>query len=189
MITIFSSEGGPLDQALPEIFKTKTKKKPRLDSVTFETLQKMVDKPGYCYTCTFTLDLKKKHLKDCVNDPWKQWRHIKNAVTNRMSNYKYRIIMAPECQKNGVIHGHGVLRFQHDNYFDMHIALAKTMKYMSKMCGRNLQWTRINSSTEPYMPTESNKRISKPLTLYGWYEYIHKGDARKWLGIMDTENL
>ena len=48
MVTIFTSEGGLLDQALPEIFKNKTRPKPRQDSVTYEFLQDMVGKPGYC---------------------------------------------------------------------------------------------------------------------------------------------
>ncbi len=189
MLTIFPCEGGPLDQALPEIFKNKTRSKLRQDSVTLLEIQQMVDKPGYCYTVTFTLDMKKKKVLKLINNPWKQWQYIKNALTNKMSLYKYRMIMFPETHKTGVIHSHGVIRFNSDNYFDMDINRARLMKHMSKTCGRNLQWTRINSSTQPYHPTESNKRINTQQTLKTWVSYIHKSLSRKEYGILNTENL
>ncbi len=186
MITIFPSEGGLLDQALPEIFKTKSRCKPRQDSVTYQTLQDMVDANGYCYTVSFTLDMKKKAVSKTVNDPWRQWRHLKNALTSKMAPYQFYAIVVPEAQKNGVIHCHGVIRLNVDNYFDMDLNRAKLMKHMSKTCGRNLQWTRINSSTKSYMPTESNKKINSPQTLKTWHKYMHSQDERKWLGILDT---
>lgn len=188
MHTIFSSEGGLLDQALPEIFENKTVSKPRQDSVSYLFTQQMFEKPGYCYTASYTLDLKKPKLKKLINDPWKQWRHLKNSLTGKMNTYKFRTVMVPEKQENGNIHCHGIIRFQHDNYFDMDIARARLMKHMSKTCGRNLQWTRINSSTQPYMPTESNKKITAKQTLKTWQEYMHSQLERKWLGILDTES-
>lgn len=189
MVTLFPSEGGLLDQALPEIFKNKTRSKPRQDSVTYEFLQNMVDKPGYCYTCTFTLDMKKKKVLNLINDPWKQWQFIKDKLMLKINSYKFRCIMVPEKQDNGVIHAHGVLRFLHVDFFDMDEARAKLMKFMSKQCGRNLQWTRINSSTQAYMPTESNKRINKPQKLSTWHTYLVKDRYRQTYGILNTENL
>jgi len=187
VITIFPSEGGLLDQALPEIFKNKSRPKPRQDSVTLKTLEDMVLKNGYCYTCSFTLDMKKKKLFQHVNDPWFQWRYLKNALTNKMSLYKFYTIMVPEKQSNGTIHCHGVVRFNVDNYFDNDLCRAKLMKYMSKTCARNLQWTRINDAIHSYMPTESNKRISAPQRLSVWHKYMHEQETRKWLGILDTD--
>lgn len=189
MVTIFQGKGGPLDQALPEIFKTQIRPKPRQDSVTYEFLQDMVTKPGYCYTVTFTLDMKKKPVLKLINDPWKQWQFIKDKLMLKINSYKFRCVMVPEQQTNGVIHGHGVVRFIHDNYFDMDIARARLMKHMSKTCGRNLQWTRINSSTESYMPTESNKRVNRPQTLKTWHDYLMKEEYRRTYGILNTENL
>lgn len=189
MIKIFPSEGGLLDQALPEIFKNKTRSKPRQDSVTLLEFQQMVEKPGYSYTVTFTLDMKKKKVLKLINDPWKQWQHLKNQLTLKMAAYKFRMIMFPETHKTGVIHTHGVIRFQHDNFFDVDIARARLMKHMSKTCARNLHWTRINSSTQPYNPTESNKRITAKVTLKTWIDYMHKSLSRKEYGILNTENL
>ncbi len=96
MVTIFSSEGGLLDQALPEIFKNKTRPKPRQDSVTYEFLQDMIEKPGYCYTATFTLDMKKKQVLKLINDPWKQWQFIKDKLMLKINSYKFRCVMVPE---------------------------------------------------------------------------------------------
>ena len=91
-------------------------------------LQDMVGKPGYCYTCTFTLDMKKKPVLKLINDPWKQWQFIKDKLMLKINSYKFRCLIVPEKQTNGVIHAHGVIRFLQDNYYDMDISRARLMK-------------------------------------------------------------
>ncbi len=191
-ITLFSRDAAEsLDQRLPEIFKNGTARKPRNDSVTLQTLQDIVELPGYTYSFTVTLDRKKPLFKkELINEPKKQWRHIKKVLLTNVDKYRYRSIFAPEFHKNSTcVHAHGIVHFKVDNYDDALYYKAMLVRKLHRECGKMIQWTRINQSVGMYMPIESNVKIKTKQSLQTWHIYMHKSEIRKKLGIQDLFNF
>lgn len=190
--TLFSDEQtGLLDPGLPQIFKNGTKRKPRVDSVTLETLREVVDEPGYTYTFTVTLDPKRKLFKkELINEPRRQWRHIKKVLLQHIDKYKYRSIMVPEFHENSTrVHAHGIVHFRCDNYDQACLRRSQLVTKLHRTCGSMIQWTRINQSLGLYKPSESNVKIKEKVSLDGWHEYLHKHTLRKEYGIQDLVNF
>lgn len=193
MVTLVFSDGaaGSLDHRLPKIFQNETVRKPRNDSVTLECLQQLVDSDGYTYTFTITLDPKrKKFKKELINQPKKQWKHIKKVLLTHVDRYKFRSIMIPELHSNSTrVHCHGVVHFRVNNYDQMLLKRSQLVTKLHKECGQMIHWTRINESIASYMPTESNIKIKEKQTLKKWHEYMHKDCLKNVMGIQDLVNF
>ena len=190
----FAGQGGSLlDQALPNFFANiRQQRKPRTDSVTISTFVEMVEKQGYCYELTITLDPKNKEFKKLGldQDIKKQWKHIKKTLLQYIDKYSYESITFPELHKNKTqVHAHGIIRFKQNNYDDMCYKRSLLMKRLRDRLGRNIRWARINLSQDMYMPSEKNYKICKKRCLKGWHTYCHKSSIRKHLGIQDLYNF
>lgn len=193
MVTLVFSESaaGSLDHRLPKIFQNGTVRPPRSDSVTLESLQQVVDSKGYTYSFTITLDPKRPRFKkELINQPKKQWRHIKKVLLTHVDRYKFRSIMIPEFHpKSGRVHAHGIVHFKVDNYDQACLKRSQLVTKLHKECGQLIHWTRINESINSYMPSESNIKITAKQTLSSWHKYMHTDQLRKSYGIQDLVNF
>lgn len=177
----FSGQGGRLlDQALPNFFTNIKKfKKPRIDSIALATFEELVEKPGYCYELTITLDTKCKQFKklNLDQDIKAQWKHIKKTLLMYIDKYHYECITFPELHKNRIqIHAHSIIRFKQKDYDDMVYRKATFIKRLRDNLGRQIKWARINQSQGMYMPSEKNYKITTKRCLKGWHKYCHKVD-------------
>ena len=193
MVTLVFSDGaaGSLDHRLPKLFQNGTVRPPRIDSVTLQSLRDVVDSDGYTYTFTITLDPKrKKFKKELINQPKKQWRHIKKVLLTHVDRYKFRSIMVPEFHKNSTrVHAHGIVHFKVENYDQACLKRSQLVTKLHKECGQEIQWTRINESLNSYMPSESNIKIKEKQSLRTWHKYMHKDQLRLSYGIQDLVNF
>jgi len=181
-----SSGGGLLDQATANFFQNETNLRTlRCDSISLATLQFTLDNGGYLYSYTLTLDFKKKEIKNMINDIIAQWRYIKRKLVSVVDRYRFRSIFIPELTKSGNVHCHGVILFKDTDYDEMCYRRSVLNRYLSRNLGRSLQWTRINSVTESYLPTETNVKIKTKQCLKTWHKYLMKSKLRKKLGIQD----
>lgn len=152
-------------------------------NVTLDYLREKIGTKKFNCTFTLTLDLSKQGLYPLKNDYKKQWRHIKQQMRCFMGTYSYRYYMIPEYTKRGVVHAHGVIKFNSETYDDYCYDRTRWVRKMALKVGRNIQWTRINDIHKPYMPTESNVKIRKMQTFAHWIDgYCHKSNLRKRLG-------
>lgn len=199
--TLFSGQGGRLlDQALPNFFTNiKKKQAPRVDSVALATFQELVDKSGYVYELTITLDPRNKAFKkmNLDQDLKAQWRYIKKQLLLYIDKYHYESIAFPEKHKNRTqLHAHCIIRFKQSDYDEMIYRKSTFIKRLRDHCGKQIKWARINLSHGDYMPSEKNYKINAKRSCAGWHKYCHgvgkhsnKGSLRKYLGIQDLVNF
>lgn len=152
--------------------------------VTVNYLREKIGTKRFNCTITITLDLKKKHLRECKNNYTKQWRHIKQQMRAHMGTYNYRYYIIPEFhKKSGNVHAHGIICFNSPTYDDYCLDRARWVKKIHLKCGSFLQWTRINDLYNPYMPTETNCKVHAKQTFSHWIDnYCHKTNLRLQLG-------